>query len=246
MANSERDCVLRVEELRKDFRGVIAVIDASLEVYANEVLGIIGPNGAGKTTLFNLIAGTFRPTRGKVMFGSRDITRLPPHRRLRLGIARTFQLIRPFPSLTVYENVYVAATGSGRRGGQARDATWATLSRFGLTAIADRLGGSINAVEGKRLEIARAAVTEPRVILLDGVFAGMNSEEVGELSEIVSSMRTPTTAVMLIEHNVGAIRSVAQRAMAMTEGAIICEGTPDEVLGNQLVMESYLGRHAGP
>lgn len=245
MVDAQPECLLRAEDLRKEFRGVVAVASASVKVHANEILGIIGPNGAGKTTLFNLIAGTFRPTRGRVWFGSTDVTRLPPYRRLRLGIARTFQLIRPFPSLSVYDNVYVAATGSGKRGEEAREATGAVLERFRLGSIAHRLGGTINAVEGKRLEIARAVVTDPRVILLDEVFAGLNSDEVIELSELVSAMRTPQTAVMLIEHNVGAIRSVAQRAIAMTEGSVICEGTPDEVLGNRLVLESYLGQHAG-
>ncbi len=245
MGEGTTDCVLRAEGLRKEFRGVVAVASASVEVHANEILGIIGPNGAGKTTLFNLIAGSFRPTKGTVWFRSTDITRLPPYRRSRLGIARTFQLIRPFPSLTVYDNVYVAATGSGKRGERARAATMEVLDRFHLGPIANRLGSTVNAVEGKRLEIARAAVTDPQLMLLDEVFAGLNGEEVVELSKLVAAMRTPSTAVMLIEHNVGAIRSVAQRAIAMTEGSVICEGTPDQVLGNRLVLESYLGQHAG-
>ena len=233
--------VLHTDDVRKQYRGVVAVSGASVEVRLDEVLGVIGPNGAGKTTLFNLIAGSVRPSGGRVIHRGRDITRMSAHRRRRIGISRTFQLIKPFASLTVRDNVYVAATASGARPHDAHLKVDAVLERYGLGSIAERSAGSINVVEGKRLEIARALVSEPEVILLDEVFSGLNSDEVSELGELVTAMRSATTAVMLIEHNVGAIRTVAQRTIAMTEGAIVCEGTPDEVLNDPRVQESYLG-----
>jgi branched-chain amino acid transport system ATP-binding protein len=233
--------VLRSESLEKDFRGIVAVNDVSVGVSRGELLGIIGPNGAGKTTLFNLIAGALQPTSGKVYFRDRDITRLSPHKRLRIGIARTFQLIHPFASLTVFENIMVAATGSGLGTREARRQTAEVVDRLGMNQLSGRSAGSINAVEGKRLEIARAIVTKPTVLLLDEVFSGLNSEEVAELAELVEELRQSQVAIMLIEHNVGAIRRSAQRMIAMAEGRIISQGTPEVVLNDPAVVENYIG-----
>jgi branched-chain amino acid transport system ATP-binding protein len=216
----------------------------SVGVSRGELLGIIGPNGAGKTTLFNLIAGALQPSSGKVYFRGRDITRLPPHKRLRIGIARTFQLIHPFTSLTIFENIMVSATGSGLRTREARVRTAETVERLGMRDLAGRPAGSINAVEGKRLEIARAIVTKPTVLLLDEVFSGLNSDEVVELAELVEELRQSGVAIMLIEHNVGAIRRSAQRMIAMAEGQIISQGLPDDVLSDPAVVENYIGTRA--
>jgi len=235
------DEVLRSESLRKDFRGIVAVDGVSVGVSRGELLGIIGPNGAGKTTLFNLIAGAFHPSSGKVFFQGSDITRFPPHKRLRIGIARTFQLIHPFASLTLFENIMVSATGSGLSTREARAQTSETVERMGMTALAGRSAGSINAVEGKRLEIARAIVTRPTVLLLDEVFSGLNSDEVAELAELVEELRQSGVAIMLIEHNVGAIRRSAQRMIAMAEGRVISQGSPEDVLSDPAVVENYIG-----
>jgi branched-chain amino acid transport system ATP-binding protein len=236
--------LLRAESLKKDFRGIVAVDDVSVGVSRGELLGIIGPNGAGKTTVFNLIAGAFQPSSGKIYFRGRDITRLPPHKRLRIGIARTFQLIHPFASLTISENIMVAATGSGLGTRHARVRTAETIERMGMTDLAGRSAGSINAVEGKRLEIARAIATQPTVLLLDEVFSGLNADEVVELAELVEDLRQSGVAIMLIEHNVGAIRRSAQRMIAMAEGKIISQGLPDDVLSDPAVVENYIGTRA--
>jgi branched-chain amino acid transport system ATP-binding protein len=236
--------VLRSESLRKDFRGIMAVDDVSVSVSRGELLGIIGPNGAGKTTLFNLIAGAIKPSSGRVIFLGRDVTRFPPHKRLRIGISRTFQLIHPFRSLTIFENIMVSATGSGLRNRAARTQTSDVIERLGMERLARRSAGSINAAEGKRLEIARAIVTKPTVLLLDEVFSGLNSDEVADLAPLVEELRQSGVAIMLIEHNVGAIRRVAQRMVAVAEGRIISQGSPEEVLNDSAVMENYLGTRA--
>ena len=161
--------VLRASSVSKRFRGVLALDDASLELFEGEVLGVIGPNGAGKTTLFNVIAGAFRPTSGRVEFRGRDITRLPANRRVRLGVSRTFQLMKPFVSMSVYDNVVVAATGSGLSSRAARVRADEVITRLQMHPIAARSGGEINAVQAKRLELARALAAEPARAMLPSV-----------------------------------------------------------------------------
>jgi branched-chain amino acid transport system ATP-binding protein len=237
--------LLSTDAVGKTFRGVVALADASVDVREGEILGIIGPNGAGKTTLFNVIAGVFRPTSGRVTFRGRDITSMPPHRRLRLGIARTFQLIKPFASLSVYENILVGATGRGRsvRAGRARADE--IVAQLGLGRLAAQPAGSVNAVEGKRLELARALATDPAVILLDEIFSGLNADESADLAAVVSALPGHGHTVLMIEHNIGAIRAVSQRVLALSAGRVLCEGTPDAVLTDPKVVTSYLGQRAG-
>jgi branched-chain amino acid transport system ATP-binding protein len=236
--------LIRAEGLRKTFRGVQAVAGLSLRVAEGEMLGVIGPNGAGKTTVFNLIAGTFRPDAGRILYGGRDITRLPAHRRLRLGIARTFQLVQPFPSLTVRQNLLVSATGSGARPREAGPRVDEAIERFRLTHAASRPSLSLNAVEGKRLEVARAVAARPRVLLLDEIFTGLNVDEVAELAGMVKELRGQGMTIVLIEHNVTAVRLVAERVVAMDAGRQVSEGTPEAVFADNAVVESYLGRRA--
>jgi branched-chain amino acid transport system ATP-binding protein len=236
--------VLRTEAVGKTFGGFVALRDVTIECRPGQILGIIGPNGAGKTTLFNLIAGAFRPTAGRIVFEGSDITRLPPHRRVRRGIGRTFQLIRPFGSLTIRENVMTAALGSGARMGRARERADAMVDRLGLGRIADKSAADINAVEGKRLEVARALAVEPRLILLDEIFSGLNSDEVDELVTLVRQLRTDGLCVLVIEHNVRAIRAVADRVVAFDAGRLVSEGTADHVLSDPQVIESYLGQRS--
>jgi branched-chain amino acid transport system ATP-binding protein len=236
--------LLRTDAVGKTFRGVVALAGASVDVREGEILGIIGPNGAGKTTLFNLIAGVFRPTSGQVVFRGRDITSLPPHRRLRLGIARTFQLIKPFASLSVYENILVGATGRGRPAHAGRARADEIVTQLGLGRLAAQPAGSVNAVEGKRLELARALATDPVVILLDEIFSGLNAEESADLAAIVSALPGQGHTVLMIEHNIGAIRSVSQRVVALSAGQVVSEGTPEAVLSDPKVVTSYLGQRA--
>ena len=244
-AQSSSAALLRTDAATKVFRGVKALSAVSVAVDEREILGIIGPNGAGKTTLFNVIAGGIPLTSGRVHFDNRDITKLPPHRRARLGIARTFQLIKPFASLSTYDNIVVGATGGGLSARKARQRADEVIEQMSLHRRARLSAGLLNAVEGKRLEIARALAVGPRVILLDEVFSGLNEDEVVELGAIVRSLPAQGLTVLLIEHNVSAIRSVTQRVIALTAGEIVAAGTPDEVLSDARVVESYLGKHAG-
>jgi len=236
--------LIRVEHLRKHFRGVAAVADVSLAVSEHEALGIIGPNGAGKTTVFNLIAGAIRPDSGRVILAGRDITRLGGHRRLRRGLARTFQLVHPFPSLTVRENLIVSATGSGMSLRAARLRADKLLATFTMTGMAARPAGTLNAAEGRRLEIARAAAARPQVILLDEIFTGLSTGEVADLATLVTDLRRGGMTILIIEHNVTAIRTVADRVVAMQAGRVICEGDPAAVFSDPRVVESYLGHRA--
>jgi branched-chain amino acid transport system ATP-binding protein len=244
MTKTHDACLLRTDSVAKSFRGVTALAGTSLEVSEGEILGIIGPNGAGKTTLFNVIAGVFRPSSGRVIFRGRDITSLPPHRRLRLGIARTFQLIKPFGSLSVYDNILVGATASERSARAARSRADAVVDQLGLGRLAPRSAASVNGSEGKLLELARALATDPAVILLDEIFTGLNAEEAAELAAIVAALPGQGHTVVMIEHNIGAIRAVSQRVIALSAGVVVSEGTPEAVLTDPEVVTSYLGQRA--
>jgi branched-chain amino acid transport system ATP-binding protein len=240
-SESRAPWLLSTEKVTKTFGGFRAVADISMGVEDHEILGIIGPNGAGKTTLFNLIAGSLKPTSGQVYLRGADITAQPPHSRLRLGLARTFQLIRPFTSLTVYENVLTAALGSGLRRRAAAERASDVIERLGLGTLGSKSAASINAVEGKRLELARALATKPSILLLDEVFSGLNAEEVDEMVALVGQVRHEGMTVLVIEHNVRAIGAAADRVLAIDSGQVVCDGPPELVFRNPTVMESYLG-----
>jgi branched-chain amino acid transport system ATP-binding protein len=236
--------VLSTSGLTKHFRSVHALEDVTMTAQDREIVGIIGPNGAGKTTLFNLIAGTFTPTRGSVTFQGKDIGRYPAFKRCRAGIGRTFQLIQPFGSMTVLDNIVVAITASGSRMGPAREKAAEIVQRTGLGPIALKQASEVNAVEGKRLELARALGSSPSLILLDEIFSGLNAAEVTDLIGIVRALPAQGLTVLLIEHNVGAIRRVTDRVIAIDAGRVVSEGTPEHVLSDPTVMESYLGHRA--
>jgi branched-chain amino acid transport system ATP-binding protein len=246
MTSAARAEVVRTDRLTKAFHGVAALADVSLTVREREVVGIIGPNGAGKTTLFNLVAGAVKPTSGTVYLRGRNITSKAAHRRLRLGIARTFQHIKPFGSMTVRENVEVGATGSGASRRVARARADRLIDELRLGGLADLSAGEVNAVEGKRLELARALATDPSVILLDEIFTGLNEEEADDLARSVRSLPGAGLTVLMVEHNIGAVRAVAERVLAFTAGRLVAEGDPDTVLKNPDVVESYLGSRTRP
>ncbi len=243
-AAAEDEPLLAADGVGKKFGGVWAVQDVCLRVPPNQILGIIGPNGAGKTTLFNLIAGTFPPSSGKILFGGQDITRHPPHRRARRGIARTFQLTRPIRSLTVADNLRTAALASGAKPADARKRIERALAYLGLEPLRAKRGADLNAVEAKRLEVGRALVINPSLLLLDEIFSGSNADEVDELIDLVRQLRQNGLTVLVIEHNVRAIRTVADRVVAMNAGKVISEGTAEHVFGDPQVVESYLGQHS--
>jgi branched-chain amino acid transport system ATP-binding protein len=236
--------VLEVEGLRKSFGGVVVVEDLSFAVGPGEALGLVGPNGAGKTTVFNLVAGDLRPDAGTVRFAGVDVTALRPDRRCRAGIGRTAQVPRPYTGMTVFENVLVGAVfgaGSGTRETAALDPALAALDRVGLTDRANAVAGSLALLDRKRLELARALATQPRLLLLDEIAGGLTEAEVGQLVDTIRAIRGQGVAVIWIEHIVHALLAVVDRLVAMSFGRVIAEGEPREVMASRAVQDVYLG-----
>jgi branched-chain amino acid transport system ATP-binding protein len=234
--------LVELEGVSKSFGSVRAIEDVSLTLEAGEALGIVGPNGAGKTTLLNVVSGNTRPDRGRVVFADRDVTRLSGHERCRAGIARTFQIPRPFAELTAYENVLVGAT-YGRRGIERhlQPACVEALERARLLPKANALAGRLTLLERKRLELARALVTKPRVLLLDEVAGGLTEPEVNELVATVKELRAEGIAIVWIEHIVHALLSVVDRLMALAAGRKLLEGDPQTVIASPQLRDVYLG-----
>jgi branched-chain amino acid transport system ATP-binding protein len=233
--------LLELEHATKRYGALTVVDDLSLHVSEGEALGIVGPNGAGKTTALSLIAGDVPLTRGRVRFAGDDITRQPAHRRCRCGIARTFQVPKPFLKMSVFENVVVGGL-FGRSGiGGAEDAAVTALQRTRLIEHANKPAGSLTLLERKRLEIARAIVTEPRLILLDESAGGLTEPEVGELLPVVQELKDAGTAIVWIEHVVHALVAIADRVMCIDRGRLLVEGAPEEVMNSRAVQEIYLG-----
>jgi branched-chain amino acid transport system ATP-binding protein len=233
--------LLELEHATKRYGALTVVDDLSLHVSEGEALGIVGPNGAGKTTALSLIAGDVPLTKGRVRFAGDDITRLPAHRRCRSGIARTFQVPKPFLKMSVFENVVVGGL-FGRSGiGGAEEAAVTALQRTRLIEHANKPAGSLTLLERKRLEIARAIVTEPRLILLDESAGGLTEPEVGELLPVVRELRDAGTAIVWIEHVVHALVAIADRVMCIDRGRLLVEGAPEEVMNSRAVQEIYLG-----
>lgn len=239
----ERPPLLELEHVTKRFGGLPAVEDLSFSVRKGEVLGMIGPNGAGKSTAISLIGGALAPTSGAVRFQSHDITRLAPHRRARLGIARTFQITQPFAQLDIRENVIVGALFAGRVRGRAEAAhrADAVLARVGLARKARLKGDELTVADRKRLEMARALATNPELLLLDEVMAGLTPREVGEAVELIREINQSGVTVLVVEHVMRAITGVSDRILVLHHGRKIAEDAPDAVLSDPRVIEAYLG-----
>lgn len=233
--------LLELQAVTKRY-GALAVVDElDMQVEAGEALGVVGPNGAGKTTALSLIAGELPVSAGRVRFDGQDITRLPAHARCRAGIARTFQVPRPFLTMTVFENVLVGALHG--RGSQARatEAAVAALERARLLDRANVPAAQLTLLERKRLELARALVTSPRVVLLDETAGGLTEPEVAELLPAIRALKEGGTAVVWIEHVVHALLAVVDRIVAIDRGRKFAEGDPHEVMASDAVQEVYLG-----
>jgi branched-chain amino acid transport system ATP-binding protein len=236
--------LLEVKGITKRFGGLTAVDDASLEVQAGSITGLIGPNGAGKTTLFTVIAGFEMPTAGDVIFEGESITALPTHKRAIRGIARTFQIVQPFAGLTVRENIAVGAHlrhhGRAEALANAEDVALAV----GLGPLLDRPANALTVAGRKRLELARALATEPKLLLLDEVLAGLNPSEIRAMIPVIRQIRDNGVTILIVEHVMQAVMSLCDTVYVLAQGRIIASGTPGEVARNERVVEAYLGHGA--
>jgi branched-chain amino acid transport system ATP-binding protein len=234
--------ILAFEKIAKRFGAVVVAQEINLALDEGEALGIIGPNGAGKTTLFGIATGTVAPDAGHVLLAGTDITRLSPDRRCRLGLARSFQIPQPFGGMTVFENAVVAAAfGQGLRERDVYAACFEILDRCGLAGKANRLAGSLTLIDRKRLELARALATKPRVLLLDEVAGGLTEHECGSLVTLIREVRQTGVSIIWIEHVVHALIAVVDRLAVLHAGAIIESGEPNAVIRSPQVAEIYLG-----
>jgi branched-chain amino acid transport system ATP-binding protein len=236
--------LLDVRGVTRRFRGLTAVDSVSLSVDEGEIFAIIGPNGAGKTTLFNMIAGVLAPDAGTIAFAGERIDGLPPHELCRRGLARTFQIVRPFPELTVMENATIGAMMRAPDMEQARARAAEVLRRLDLWDRRDAKAKSLTLPDRKRLECARALATDPRLLLLDEVMAGLRPTEVDRIVAILKDINRQGVTIVLIEHVMRAVMALAGRIHVLHHGATIAEGTPDEVTRHPKVLESYLGAEA--
>jgi len=238
--------LLEVRGLSKYFGGLVALDRVDMEVHAGEIVGLIGPNGAGKTTLFNVIAGFFRPEQGKVVFDTRDITRLKAHSVCQRGIARTFQIPKPFLHLTVLENMMVGTCfGSGL--GRGKTAVGKAREILQLSGLEDKAfvpAESLNLVERKKLEVCRALSTSPKLLLLDEVIAGLNPTETSEMIFFITRLRDLGLTILLIEHVMKVIMNLSDHIFVLHYGEKLCEGAPEDVANNPQVIEAYLGLKA--
>ncbi len=236
--------MLKVEGLTKIFGGLKAVDDASLEVGEGSIVALIGPNGAGKTTLFSCIAG-FQPLNaGRVIFQGKDITGWPVHEIARSGMVRTFQITQPFAKLTVHENIAVGAYQKFHDRSQAWEHARRVAEQVGMGAQLDQPAADLTVAGRKRLELARTLATNPRLLLLDEVMAGLNPSEIVEIIDIIRKIRANGVTVLLIEHVMQAVMSLSEHIYVLSYGKIIAHGAPREVVNNPAVIEAYLGRGA--
>lgn len=244
--------VLEAKNLRKQFGGLAAVRDVSLQVERGHVHSIIGPNGAGKTTLFNLLSGNLKPTSGSLFYNGKDITRVPLHRRAHIGIGRSFQITNIFPRLTVLENVRLAAQAKDggamvmfshyQRFSSYEDRALAALDTVGLMGKERVIASVLAHGEKRKLELAMIVAADPQLLLLDEPTAGMATEQVPELMNVIDSIRQQNNrTVMLVEHNMSVVMSVSDRITVMHQGAVLAEGTPQEIAADTVVQNAYLG-----
>ncbi|MBP5858380.1 ABC transporter ATP-binding protein [Marivibrio halodurans] len=233
--------VLTIESLTKQFRGLRAIEDVTLTVERDSITSIVGPNGAGKSTLFNMVSGYLKPTSGRIEFDGHDITGMAPYRICRQGVARAFQISKPFPELSVQENVLVAAS-FGRAGERdAKATTTRAIDICHLTPLRDRRAGSLSIGNLRRLELARAIAARPILLLADEPCAGLNDAETRELTNVLSKIRDSGVTILLVEHDIKAVRRVSDRVVVLEAGRKIADGSATDVFSDQAVIDAYLG-----
>jgi branched-chain amino acid transport system ATP-binding protein len=235
---------LAVRGVTKRFGGLVAVNDATLDVAEGSITGLIGPNGAGKTTLFAVIAGFEKPTSGLVLLEGEDITGRRPHDLARMGLARTFQIVQPFAGLTVRENIAVGAFLRETKRGAALAAAERVAERVGLGDQLDKPAAALTVAGRKRLEVARALATRPKLLLLDEVLAGLNPSEIRDIVPVIRAIRDGGVTVLMIEHVMQAVMNLCEAVHVLAQGRIICSGSPAEVVAAPAVVEAYLGHGA--
>lgn len=234
--------LIEVRNVSKQFGGLAALTDVSFVLNKGEILGLIGPNGAGKTTMFNVINGFYPPTKGDVLLKGEMVSNLKPHVLCRLGVARTFQIVKPLQRMSTLDNVIASAFIRSKTKAQAEEIAVEVLKFTSLYDDRNLISKSLPLGKRKRLEIARALATQPEIILLDESFAGLNPTEINEQIEIVNKIRTERgITILIIEHHMKVIMSISDRIVVLTYGQKIAEGTPSEIGHNPLVIEAYLG-----
>jgi branched-chain amino acid transport system ATP-binding protein len=238
------DALLHVDNVSIRFGGLLAVDGASFTAEAGRITALIGPNGAGKTTLFSIISGFVRPTEGRIVFDGVDVTGEPPHRLARRAIARTFQIVQPFAQLTVRENIAVGAHLARPARADALAAAGDIARTVGLGERLDQPASALTVAGRKRLELARALAIEPRLLLLDEVLAGLNPSEVRDMVPVIRAISERGVTIVMIEHVMQAVMSLAKQVFVLSEGRVIAQGAPRAIVGDPRVVEAYLGHGA--
>lgn len=233
--------LLEVSGITMKFGSLVANNDVSFSVNQGEIVGLIGPNGSGKTTLFNCVSGTYKPTAGKVTFDGTDITGMPVHRIAAMGLTRTFQVVRPLKEMTVLENIMVGAYLHHRERDRAAEAAERCMKLCFLEEWRDRPAGAMTIGNKKRLEVARALATSPKMILLDEAVAGLTSTEVNEMVALITGLRDNGTTILMVEHIMEAIMPISSKIVVLNGGNKIAEGPPEEISHDEQVITAYLG-----
>ncbi|MEX0922443.1 MAG: ABC transporter ATP-binding protein [Rhodovibrionaceae bacterium] len=238
------EAILEITKLSKNFGGVSAVSAVDLTLRKGELVGLIGPNGAGKTTLVNLVTGVFPPSSGRIVFNGEDVTGQKPYQAARRGMARTFQIVQPFPDMNVLDNVAAGAlfSGSERSLAAARDAAYEHLKFVGIDPLASQQASSLTLANRKRMELAKSLAMKPTVLMLDEVNAGLNSGEIEGAMDLIREVARQGTTILIIEHLMKVMLGVSERIVVLHHGELIASGTPSEIVNDDRVIEAYLGQ----